>query len=230
MSHTPLLQSGGVIKRKLNCIRPVPGGGPTPPPTGLTFYFAETLVPIPPFTVMGPALTERNLFASYLSTVSPETFESFFAGAPLDDEVLTSNGQTFHYEFGSFAGCESNTAGRFNTTPAGFLYSRISSDPVTAPAIVFDTPVAGFGAYFTDLGDFDQAWTATIYDEFNVPTVVPIGHALSGPSGSLVFWGWLDNTGLLYSRLVFTPSDPGGLIDAVGIDDIITPSTVQITY
>lgn len=228
MSHTPVLTTGAVIKRKLNAIRPVSGSGGGGG-AGLVFYYGETLIPAD--TVIGAAKTARDDFIARLSVLSPETFEEFFgsgSGTVLDDVPLTSNGNAFHILLGSNSILqETNNNGRFNTTPGGADYCVMDSgSPLT---FVFDNPCAGFGCFFTDMGDFSKAWTATIVDEFAVPTVIPIGNTINGPDGSLIFFGWLNTTGLLYSSVTFTASPAGGSSDAVGIDDIYTPSTGQIT-
>lgn len=232
MSHTPILASGSVIKRKLNAIRPVSGGGPVPP-SGLVFFNAETLVPVPANEPSGAALAERVLFDSYLTTITPETFEEFVpeGGAlVLDDVPLFSNTNEFHFTLGSsLTGFDSNANGRYNTTPGGVYYAVFSSGGPDIE-IVFDDFVAGFGAYFSDMGDFTKAWTATITDENDVVTVVPFDNTVDGPNGSLIFWGWLDNTGLLYKSVSFQASGGGVQSDGVGIDDIITPSTADIDF
>ncbi len=232
MSHTPILASGSVIKRKLNAIRPVSGGGPVPP-SGLVFFNAETLVPVPANEPSGAALAERVLFDSYLTTVSPETFEEFdIEGGGLDmgDVPLFSNGNEFHFTLVSnVTGFNANANGRYNTTPGGVYYVVMSSGGADIQ-IVFDDFVAGFGAYFSDMGDFTKAWTATITDENDVVTVVPFDNTVDGPNGSLIFWGWLDNSGLLYKSVSFQASGGGVQSDGVGIDDIITPSTADIDF
>lgn len=232
MSHTPILASGSVIKRKLNAIRPVSGGGPVPP-SGLVFFNAETLVPVPANEPSGAALAERVLFDSYLTTVSPETFEEFdIEGGGLDmgDVPLFSNGNEFHFTLVSnVTGFNANANGRYNTTPGGVYYVVMSSGGADIE-LVFDTFVAGFGAYFSDMGDFTKAWTATITDENDAVTVVPFDNTVDGPNGSLIFWGWLDNSGLLYKSVSFQASGGGVQSDGVGIDDIITPSTADINF
>ena len=224
VSHTPLLKSGLVIKRKLNCIRPTISGGPVPP-SGLVFFFAET--PAPAETVTGPAADERALFDSYLTAIAPETFEAFENGESIGDAPLSSNGNALHIAAASVPEARNNNLGRFNTTPGGAVFAQnfnaLDFD------IVFDDLVAGFGAYFTDMGDFDAEWFATIYDQFNVPTVVPIGNSVGVINGSLIFWGWLDNSGLLYSRVVFSQVNYTSP-DGIGVDDIITPSLAQINF
>ena len=189
------------------------------------FFFAET--PEPLNTVTGPAAAERAVFDSYLTSVTPETFEEYPNLVGLDDLPLSSNGNDFHIELGSNATNRGNNLGRFNTTPAGLRFAQVASD--VNSTFIFDDLVAGFGAYFTDMGDFDAEWYATIYDQFNVPTVVAIGNTVGVVNGSLIFWGFLDNSGLLYSKITFSAINYTSP-DGIGIDDIITPSLAQINF
>lgn len=239
MSHTPLLQSGSVIKRKLNAIRPVPGGGPIPPVYGLLTFFGSNQ-PVPPLTVEGFATTKRAEWNEYLSqTYDILTFESYALGFQAMSwpvpATFTLNGidLTIPNKDDGFGGpwydpstrfivSNDTASGRFNTTPSGskFLNSMVTmtaAEPDLISSLEFDPPISFFGAYFTDIGDFTGVLSLILVavDDSTTTHVLSTG---SEGNGRLTFWGFVDSL-QTYKRITFVCSV--GEIEGWGMDDAV---------
>lgn len=241
MSHTPLLRSGQVIKRKLNCIRPVGGSTPPPPTFPLTIFFGQ-VQPVPEQTVMGDPLTERNEFFAYLSPgVEVQNFESLavdYQGMsyPVSPTfTLNSVGMTIpaiesspgvpFYVNGTafFVNDDAGVFTRWNTTSGGANWldacqTPLESDPSGLNTYLsFSPSIAFFGAYFTDFGDWADSYIVIRLvqdnDDFTEYTMENPG--LEG--GSLTFWGFACGDAT-FKRIEFYNFGPH--IDAWGMDDM----------
>lgn len=223
MSHVP----GGMIpKRFLNAWRPAGGYYPPAPPAG-GFLLFEGYTEIPAGAVTGNAETVRDEFLSYCLVSGAEPFEepTWESGFNLDAGPTTSNGNSATVTATVMPIITVNNAGRFNTTPGGFLFTEISSP--CYPKWTFTTNASGFGFFMTDAGDFDAVWTARVTDENAVVTDYQINDG-GEPNGNLRFWGFLDFSGLTYISVeIRCAPDLSG--DAVGIDDVYILNAAQIT-
>lgn len=229
MSHTPRLSSGYVFKRYLNAIRPQ-ASGVVPPVNVFTIYRATAEFPAD--TVVPPPSTERALFMTHLDVSQVFTFEAMATG-PVASFAAPLNGGTCQIEFlaGNGRVRDAPLDGAFNTTAGGSKYGYediYPYDDLGGPSVVFTfgTPVAAFGAYFTDTGESlfgNGIVQATIYRESdNAPFVYDI-NTVTGTSGTLVFWGFTDTTGERWTKIELTLDLPPGdfTIDPIGIDDVI---------
>lgn len=220
MSHVP---GGLVYKRWLNALRGPGVGGGGGGGGSLRFFDAETLVPVPPETPSGAALTERNLFVSELLASSADGFEGYGAGEPIDGSTVNSNGNTAIISCDpGFSYDDAPSSGRYNTTSGGAVYGWIS--PFEPLLFTFGSLLSGFGIYFTDMGDFGAIWSATLTDEFDNVTVIPISHT-AAVDGALLFWGFLDSTGLRYKSVSFNGTN---VADVIGFDDVFLLTLAQI--
>lgn len=206
----------------------------------LTIYTGETGSPSPVDTVMGPAKDARDLFLTKVTVNSPLTWEELYLGedvagsALLNGGVLNStayiisNGNTATLtststdRAGSIRGAP--FGGRFNTTTGGNNYADL--DDTQTFKLAFTSNMAGFGCYLTDPGDFSSQWYAYVVDQNDVQTIHTIPHAVNGSNGNLVFWGFLDTSGLLYKSVELKTTASAG--DAMGIDDLHFISSAQL--
>lgn len=193
----------------------------------LTFFFGENQTPNA--SVSGAPLAARNEFLSKLSGVGTETFEGLETGAegPLAlafpgststiGATLTGDGVVFPTP---------STAGRFNTTgatsgpAAGKWWSVEGSFSLT-----FDQAISAFGFYGTDIGDFDGRLVITLTDTDDLITELEIGHTINGADGSLLFWGFVDNS-KAYKSIGFGNTAEG--VDFFGFDDMTIGDAGQI--
>lgn len=194
-----------------------------------TIYFGENQSPAQ--AVSGDPLNARNAFASNLSGVGTETFESqtFNATAPLNLTFPGSSSSIGALLEGT--GRVSNTAdtvnaGRFNTTgangaPAAGQWWSVEGEFT----VTFSTAVSAFGFYGTDIGDFNGRLTIDLTDINDVVTSFVVDHTISGNNASLLFWGFVDS-GNSYKKVTFGNTAPG--TDFFGFDDMIVGDAGQV--
>jgi hypothetical protein len=116
--------------------------------------------------------------------------------------------------------------GRFNTNPVGGVrYVELGAQ--LAFVIDFDVDIAGYGMFLTDIGDFNAQWSVTMRDVNGVNTTHQINHNVGSPNGNLVFWGFIDSTGLLYNQITISKDNTA---DAGGLDGVymITPGELAV--
>jgi len=174
-------------------------------------YFGENLTP--GGGVSGNPVTARNTFHSNLVGVTTENFESFSNGqaAPLNltfgavTATLTGGGSII-----------SGGAGRYPTSGSHLW----NVDPFGGSfTITFSQPVAAFGFYGTDIGDFGGNITLALSNGENL--VVP--NTVNSPDGSLLFYGIIDTT-------TFTSVEFGNTngFDGFGFDDLTIGTLDQV--
>lgn len=162
----------------------------------------------------------RNAFFSHLAGIGTESFESFPAG---EEAILSSpfpGAGTATVLGGVVLGGE-NIAGRYPTSGEKYLnaYSTIRMD--------FSSPIAAFGFYATDVGDFDGHLTLqlTALSGEVVSLAVPAGVGVDGSTtGSLLFFGFYD-LAQTYTSIFF---DNGDYADIFGLDDFSIASASQV--
>ena len=219
MSHVP---GGLVSKRFLNAWRPVSGA--VPPIGGFTLFTGHTSFPAG--VVSGDAETARNDFVALITSIVPDPYEDppWLPFDPGNSYATTSNGNTaIITSVTTLPYINGNNAGRFNTTPAGAQFMEVTA--FQSAKFTFGAPMAGFGCFVTDAGDFDAIWIARVVDQFAVSTDYQI-NVQGTVNGTLDFWGFLDNSGLLYQSVEIIQST--ATVDAIGIDDVIIVDLAQI--
>ena len=163
----------------------------------------------------------RTDFFSYLVGVGTEDFESFSNGAtsPLlvdfgaaGSATLLGNGSIGNVPTGT------NSFGRFPIS--GDQYWESSSQLF---ALEFSDPVAAFGFYGIDFGDFNGEVMVTASN--GVSTTYSIGHTVGAPGGSVLYWGVID-TDNLFTSITF--SNSGSSADYFGFDDFSIGSREQV--
>ena len=189
-----------------------------------TVYFGENQSPS--FTVSGAPATARSSFLGNLSGVKTETFESFALNstAPIVLSFTGSNATTLGATLsGTGAIANSNTAGRWNTSPGGSKWWDVSG----SFNIAFNTAISAFGFYGTDIGDFNGQVTLALTDEAGGVTNLTVNNTVNGRDGSLLFWGFTD-TGKKYTNIAFGNTGTAGS-DFFGFDDMVIGDLGQIT-
>jgi PEP-CTERM motif len=169
----------------------------------------------------------RGLFGQRLkNTVRTEDFEliplntatplnlSFTGSSGAIGASLTGTGKVLGTDLG---------AGRFNTTTSGSRLLEVSE--AANFEIAFNAPIAAFGFYGTDIGDFGSLLKVTLFEfgnnnsrQFTVGSVAP--------NAGLLFWGFIDES-VTYSKILFEPSDEFA-VDYFGFDDMTVGDLGQI--
>lgn len=194
-----------------------------------TIYFGENTTP--GGFVTGAPLTARTSFLSNLSGVGTEDFSSFDNGdvSPLSLSFAGSTGSITATLSGSgqVIGPGPVDVGRFNTSgataaPVGGNWWDVSGEFT----LEFSSPIAAFGFYGTDIGDFDGQVTVTLRDaDTAAVTNLTINNIVNGPDASLLFWGFIDGSAT-YDRITFGNTAVG--IDFFGFDDMTIGDRGQI--
>lgn len=136
------------------------------------------------------AAAARANFLSSLSGVGTETFESFpdNTNAPLSLTFPGSSGSITATLAGTGSTNEvisgTNGFGRYPTS--GNMYWESGSQF----SISFGSPIAAFGFYGIDIGDFNGQLTVTRNSGSVTTFTVP--NTVNGPGGSVLFWGIID--------------------------------------
>ena len=162
----------------------------------------------------------RTAFLSLLSGFATEDFEGF---SP--DTLLPLSS--------SFLGVDADLtgAGILSNVPTGTdgvgLFP-ISGDQylttvTSAFTIEFATPVAAFGFYGIDIGDFNGQIIIELSS--NTTTSLTIPHTVNGPGGSVLYFGVID-TENPFTTVTFLNS--GGQTDLFGFDDVTVGSLAQV--
>lgn len=208
------------------------GGGPS----GLTWFEAEDQMPDDAVTA-GPA-AERAAFMAALTVSGSEGFEGapYEPGYSMVGEAIAVNGVTATFSAGSIEGIDPdfwtegdpiNIAGRFNTTAPGFPYAFRwlgFGSALTMTSITFSTPVAAFGCYATDMGDFSGQVSLVLHKSGGGTVSHDIAHTVNGDSGSLMFVGFVDDTDT-YTQIDVLATTTA---EFIGIDDIVIATPAQL--
>jgi len=162
----------------------------------------------------------RNAFLANLIGVGTETFESFADGATAP---LALN-------FPGAGTATLNGSGYVETVPAGtngFGRYPISGDKYWETgsnfSIAFNAPIAAFGFYGVDIGDFNGQVTLQLQNGGVTNLVIP--NTVNGAGGSVLYFGFYD-TAQQYTGLTF--GNTAGGTDFFGFDDMTIGSLEQV--
>jgi hypothetical protein len=174
-----------------------------------------------PLAAWPNATAAENSFLSNLVGIGTETFESFAVGtgSPL---ILTFPGAgtaTLSDPFDAIASVptgQTNGVGRYAISPTQYWETSAGTFTIT-----FSAPVAAFGFYGVDLGDFGGDLQLAFNGgagNFLVPTN-------GDPGGTVVFWGLID-TANPFTFVSFTNTAAGS--DYFAFDNMTIGSVEQV--
>jgi hypothetical protein len=160
-------------------------------------------------------------FLSRLSGVGTEDFESFAGGAtaPLSVDFGAAGNATI-YGDGVIVDLPSGLAsGRYPTSGDNFW------EATQTFYIEFTEPIAAFGFYATDIGDYSGQVVVELVNGGNRTYTIP--NSISNPGGSVLFYGVIeDDPGLQFTRVNFGNTAAG--TDYFGFDDFTIGTLEQI--
>jgi hypothetical protein len=171
--------------------------------------------------VVGDPLTARNaFFATLTAGVSAEDFEGFSSGTVPASITFNGSAGDIVATFGAGTGSVQtgpNSVGRFPTSGTQYF------ETTDAFNVSFSTPVAAFGFYGTDIGDFNgQLSVVLIRGGMEESLVVP--HVVNGNNASLLFFGVLSTDP--FDSVRFSQSAAG--VDFLGFDDLVVGDRKQV--
>lgn len=221
------------IPARLHAIRFNVGDAPAEFPaiegSGLIVYEAEDTAPGGVVT-SGPSAA-RSEFMARLSIVSDsESFDGTFEFEgdtyPFEDALTMTgigvvvNGVTATFSDGVIS--SGTGSGRFNTTSGGAFYVQLGGEAMLS--LTFDSPIAAFGAYLTDVGDFVGQVSATLHKTGGGTVDIDLTHTVNGPNASLMFWGFVDDVDTYDSIDIVSSS----AAEAIGLDDMVIATAAQL--
>lgn len=171
----------------------------------------------------------RNSLFTNLVGVGTETFDGFSVGTVSPTAVFNVPSGTVHATLnGGTIATGNDGAGRYPISSPNYLFAGTSSFTVN-----FDTPIAAFGFFGTDIGDFGGKLSLTLTDATNHVSVLAVPNLLgncggtpcSDPtSGSVLYYGFFD-TGDTYKSIAFTNNSS---VDNFGFDNFSVGTLAQV--
>lgn len=187
-----------------------------------TIYFGEDLGlgESTRLTSFPNASGAQSDFLANLVGVGVEDFEGFASGtgAPLNVDFGAAGSAQLQGS-GSVATVTSGTNGVGRYPISGTNYWEAGNNF----AIQFTDPVAAFGFYGVDIGDFSGQLTVNTLDGSS--TLYNVGNTTNGAGGGVLYWGVID-TGNPFTRVEFGNTAPG--VDYFGFDDFTIGSVEQV--
>ncbi|WP_029897433.1 PEP-CTERM sorting domain-containing protein [Desulfohalovibrio reitneri] len=166
------------------------------------------------------AASAESSFLANLTGVGTEDFESYASGTgPPVDITFPGAGTATMLGNGDIETVASGTNGFGRYAVSGDNFWNSSSEF----SISFDTPIAAFGFWGIDIGDFDGQLTATV--ENGVSNTYTVPNTISGPGGSVLFWGLID-TDNPFTSVTFGNTEAG--VDVFAFDDMTIGSLEQV--
>lgn len=164
----------------------------------------------------------RNSFLSQLVGVGTETFEGFATGtgAPLNIAFPGAGTATINGT-GLVATVVSGTNGFGRYPISGDNYWEASG----AFSIAFSNPIAAFGFYGVDIGDFNGQVTLLLSNGLSTLLTVPNSTSISG--GSVLYYGFIEtDPNALVTGITFGNTASG--TDFFAFDDMTIGSLEQV--
>lgn len=167
-------------------------------------------------------------FLANLVGTGTETFESFASGTGADLPIVFPGAGTATLKgFGavsSAAAGQTNSVGRYGVSPTNFW--EVGAGPAGSFEIDFSAPIAAFGFYGIDIGDFFGTLSLE-FDNGNIATQ-PIPTAPQNVAdGSVLYWGIIaDPSEGQISKITFATTEGTG--DFFGFDNFTIGSREQV--
>ena len=191
-----------------------------------TIYFGQD-AGLGEFTVQTSVPNSTAAQASFLAgLINPgvETFETRSGGVPqaisfgaAGTATLTGGGNVVALADGT-----TNSFGRYGVTGDIDSDERFWEAGVNF-AITFSAPVAAFGFFGIDIGDFNGQVTVTTAGGLN--QVFNVGNTVNGPGGGVLFWGLIDNANT-FTSVSFGNTEQG--TDFFAFDNFTIGSLAQV--
>lgn len=181
------------------------------------------------------ATAARTSFLSNLVGVGTETFETRSGSAPLALTFPGAGTATLN-GIGSVSIVTPGTTngfGRYATS--GSRFWEAAASPTASFIIDLGVPIAAFGFFGIDIGDFDGQLTLRVTKTdattqvINVPH--PTGGGVAGPqNGSVLYFGLIaSGASEEFTKIEFLATDTiGGTTDVFGFDDMTIGSLQQV--
>ena len=163
----------------------------------------------------------RADFFANLVGVGTETFESFPAGSTSPLAVSFGSTTATLIGDGSVNSVPSGTNGFGRYPISGNQYWETTSEM----SLTFSNPIAAFGFYGVDIGDFGGQVTLSTVG--GTPTVLTIPHTINGPGGGVLYFGfYATDPSEQFTAINFGNTASG--VDVFGFDDFSIGTLEQV--
>lgn len=182
-------------------------------------FFGENLTP--GGAVSGDPVTARNDFLGNLSGVGTEDFEGFTLGSsePLSLGFPGSSGSISATLSGGDATIDNGGSGRYATSGSQYVETEGGGDF----SINFSDPVAAFGFFGTDVGDFGGELLLELTSGAG-SSDISVGNTVNAPDSSLLFFGVIDQSNP-FTSIAFENTSGS---DFFGFDDMTVGDVGQV--
>ncbi|MET0382069.1 MAG: PEP-CTERM sorting domain-containing protein [Burkholderiaceae bacterium] len=164
----------------------------------------------------------RNAFFGNLQGVGTETFESFPSGATPPLAVTFPGAGTATLTGAISIGSGNDGSGRYAISGSNYVYANTDSFN-----IAFSAPIAAFGFYGIDIGDFGGQLSLSLTDVHGITSTIIVPNTIGqngDTSGSVLYFGFYDTTDT-YTSISFNDSTTA---DVFGFDDFSIGSNKQV--
>jgi len=167
------------------------------------------------------SLAAQADFLSNLVGVGTEDFEGFAFGTSAPLTLTFPGAGTATLEGGGYVNTvpvgQTNGVGRYAVSGTNYW------ETTDVFAIEFSAPVAAFGFFGVDIGDFGGQVTVTTANSVEVVYAIP--NTINGPGGSVLYFGLID-TDNPFVKVTFGNTASG--VDFFGFDDMTIGSVEQV--
>ncbi len=172
--------------------------------------------------------TARNNFLSNLAgSVGTQTLERFSPGSSTPPNISFPGAGTATLNGGGFVSNVStgtNGSGRYPIS--GNQFYDTGGD---AFSLSFSQPVASFGFYGTDIGDFSGQLTLSLLNSSNTTKTLTVSNSINGLGGSALYYAVIaQDPDEVFTRATFGTTLSGSNIDVFGFDDFTIGSLEQV--
>ncbi|MBB5690032.1 PEP-CTERM sorting domain-containing protein [Roseomonas alkaliterrae] len=170
----------------------------------------------------------RNAFFANLVGVGTETFETRSGSSPLAIDFGAAGTATITGPgyVASVAPGSTNGVGRYSVPSASSSRYWEASAGTGGIVVTFSNPIAAFGFYGIDIGDFQGTVTLQLTDTANNITLLSVPTASgNAANGSVLYFGFYDTT-TQYTSVAFLTT--GGTGDVFGFDNFSIGSIEQV--
>ncbi|WP_373538670.1 PEP-CTERM sorting domain-containing protein [Chamaesiphon sp.] len=191
------------------------------PAQAFTIFFGEDTGANTGASPIPNSIAAEASFLSNLSGAGTETFEGFASGATASNINFPGVGTATISSTTGAVASGANTVGRFPVLGSDKYY-EVGNGIFT---INFANPVAAFGFYGTDIGDFNGQITLSLNDV--VSSVLTVPNTISGPNGSALYYGLIAQTANeTFNQVTFGNTNVG--TDFFGFDNLTVGTLSQV--
>lgn len=220
--NTPIVKIKSLVLTTGIAVTGIFASGAFDPAQAFTIFFGEDTGANVGANPIPNSIAAEASFLSNLTGTGTETFEGFANGATASNINFPGVGTATITSSTGTVVTGANTAGRFPVLGSNNYY-EVGNGTFT---INFANPVAAFGFYGTDIGDFNGQVTLALNN--GLSSVLTVPNTLNAPNGSALYFGLIaQNAGETFTQVTFGNTNVG--TDFFGFDNLTVGTLSQVT-